>query len=174
MRINGVSTEKTKAIFPAPGKPLAFKRGEEFLAFYATPVWNMDEFHQLCPPPENEHYRFEKGGKVKDPEAPAYLEQLAIYARKRWGYLVLKSLEPSKIEWDGVSLDDPNTWVNVEEELKKHLAFYEFAKLMELVDEANALDQEKLEGNAESFFRQMSQQPAESPKSTPPVEAENS
>jgi hypothetical protein len=154
MRINGVSADKDAAIFPAPGKPLTFKRGQNFLAFYAQPVWDMDEFNALCPLPENKNFRFEKGGKVKDPDAPAWRETLSEYSRKRWGYVVLKSLEPSNIEWDGVSLDDPSTWLTVEEELKKHLAVYEFAKVMELVDEANAIDAAKLEENAESFFQQ--------------------
>lgn len=154
MKINGVSADKSTAIFPAPGKPLTFKRGENFLAFYAQPVWNMDEFNALCPPPENTNYRFEKGGKVKDPDAPQWREKLADYSRKRWGYVVLKSLEPSNIEWEKVSLDDPKTWLYVEEELKEHLAVYEFAKVMELVDEANAIDEAKLEANAESFFQQ--------------------
>lgn len=153
MKINGVSTDKSSAIFPAPDKPLTFRRGNQFLAFYAQPVWDMDEFNELCPMPENTHFRFEKGGKVKDPDAPAYRAALAEYSRKRWGYVVLKSLEPSNIEWDGVSLDDPSTWLNVEEELKKVLAVYEFARVMELVDEANAIDDAKLEENAKSFFQ---------------------
>jgi hypothetical protein len=173
MRINGVTTDKAAAIFPAPDKPLTFKRGDQYLAFLAQPVWNFNEFHALCPLPENNNYRFEKGGKVKDPDAPAYQEALANYGRQRWGYMVLKSLEPSNIEWDNVSLTRPKTWGEVETELKANLSFYEFAKVMELVDEANALDERKLEDNAQSFF-QMMRKSSEQPKSGQPVEAENS
>jgi len=151
MKVNGVSTDKSEAIFG----PLPFKRGKKFLAFYAQPVWDLDEFNALCPPPENEFYRFTKNGKEKDPEAPGYLDLIGRYSRKRWGYVVLKSLEPSKIEWDNVSLKDPNTWDKVEEELRKELGLYEFAKVMTLVDEANAIDEEKLEENAQSFFQLM-------------------
>jgi hypothetical protein len=154
MKINGQST-KDNAIFPAPGKPLTFKRGEGFIAFYAQPVWDMNEFDALLPPPENRKYRFTKNGKEKDPNAPEYQEALAAYRRARWGYVVLKSLEPSKelgVEWETCSLDDPKTWGNVEAELKSALGLYEFAKVMDLVDEANAIDADKLEANAASFF----------------------
>lgn len=157
MKINGVTPDKATAIYPAPNKPLTFKRGDSFLAFYAQPVWSFRDFHAMCPVPENTHYRFEKGGKTKDPDHPAYLEQLALYGRKRWGYMVLKTLEPSNIEWDTVSLSDPNTWLNVEDELRAVLSFYEFAKVIELVETANALDDDKLEENAQSFFQLMSQ-----------------
>jgi len=153
MKIGGVAANKSKAIFPAPDKPLTFRRGNDYLAFFAQPVWDFDEFSALCPLPENTHYRFEKGGKVKDPDAPAYREALKDYARKRWGYLVLKSLEPSRIEWNTVDPDDPETWGNVEHDLRSILSHYEVAALLHLVDEANALDAEKLEDNAKSFFQ---------------------
>lgn len=168
MKVNGVSTDKSKAIFG----PLTFKRGDQFLAFYAQPVWTLDEFEALCPPPVNEYYRFTKNGKEKDPDAPAYRDMISIYSRKRWGYVVLKSLEPSKIEWDKVSLDDPNTWKDVEQELRAELGLYEFAKVMTLVDEANAIDAAKLEENAQSFFQLMSAE--DTSKSSQPVEAESS
>lgn len=152
MKVNGVSADKSSALFG----PLVFKRGEEFLAFYAQPVWDLDEFRASCPEPENTYTRFTKNGKEADPNAPAYQEALTEYYRKRWGYVVLKSLEPSNIEWEGVSLSDPGTWGEVERELKSNLALYEFAKLMQLVDEANAIDDDKLEENAETFFQRRS------------------
>lgn len=175
MKVNGESTKST-ALFPAPGKPLTFKRGDGFIGFYAQPVWDLTEFHALCPPPENNYTRFTKNGKEKDPEAPAYLEALGKYQAKRWGYVILKSLEPSKdlgVEWENVSLEDPDTWDKVEKELRDSLGLYEFAKVLSLVDEANAIDEAKLEENAESFFLKLSQSP-ESEKNSPKVEAESS
>ena len=146
--------------------PLTFKRGDTFLTFYAQPVWNLDEFNQAVKRPVNEFVRFNSQGKKEaDPDAPAYREELIEYGRKRWGYLVLKSLEPSNIEFEKVSLSDPSTWPLVEQELKENLGIYEFAKVMSLVDEANALDEEKLEENAKSFFQRL--QSGESPNVTP-------
>ena len=169
MKVNGVSADKSTAKFG----PLTFKRGDTFLAFYAQPVWNMDEFNALCPRPVNTHVRYEKGGKVKDPDAPAYLEELGKFSVKRWGYVILKTLEPSNIEWENVSLADPGTWGEVEAELRANLGIYEFAKVMELVDEANAIDEAKLEENSQSFFHMMSQ-PSPTEENSQPGEAENS
>lgn len=175
MKINGQST-KTNAIFPEPGKPLTFRRGNGFIAFYAQPVWDLEEFDALMPPPVNTKYRYTKDGKELDPNAPEYKEALAAYVTARWGYVVLKSLEPSKelgVEWETVSLDDPTTWANVETELKEALGLYEFAKVMQLVDEANAIDSTKLEANAESFFQRQREEdgrknsPADEPPSSP-------
>jgi hypothetical protein len=163
MKVNGEST-KANALFPAQGKPLTFKRGNGFIGFYAQPVWDMEEFDELYPKPVNKKIRFNKnapGGKEADPNSPEHKEALAEYARARWGYVVLKSLEPSKelgVEWEAVSLTDPKTWVDVEKELKESLGIYEFAKVMQLVDEANAIDDAKLEANAESFFRGQSEE----------------
>lgn len=149
MKVNGVSNDKNVKF-----GPVVFKRGaNKFLTFYAQPVWSMDEFNAVCPPPVNRSYIFTKNGKELDDNAPAYLEELKQFYRKRWGYVMLKSLEPSKIEWGKVNPSDPKTWSMVEEELREELSIYEFAKVAKLVDEANALDEEKLEENAKSFFQ---------------------
>jgi hypothetical protein len=149
MRVNGQEA-KQKVVFG----PLVFKRGEgQFLAFYAQPVWSYDEFDQLCPTPENKNFVFTREGKKVDDDSPAFRVQLKEYALRKWSWLVLKTLEPSKIEWDQVKEDDPKTWGLVEKELQESLAVFEFNKLMDLVDEANAMSDEKLEANAETFFQ---------------------
>lgn len=168
MKVNGVTVDKSTALFG----PLTFKRGDAFLAFYAQPVWDLEEFHALCPYPENTYTRFTKNGKEPDPDAPAWRELVSRYQRKRWGYVVLKSLEPSKIEWEGVSIEDPSTWDKVEAELSSNLGLYEFAKVMQLVDEANAIDDAKLEENAQSFFLML--QKADTEKNSQAAEAESS
>jgi len=168
MQVGGIEATK-EAIFG----PLPFKRGKDILAFFAQPVWDMDEFNVLCPPPVNRNYRFTKGGKELDPDAPVYKEALAAYGRKRWGYIVMKSLEPSNIKWNKVKADDPETWLNVEEELRETLAHFEFSKLMELVHEANALDEEKLAENAKLFFQRTAQQ-ADPSENSPDSEVANS
>lgn len=150
MKVGGVTNDRD-VVFG----PITFKRGtNQFLAFYAKPVWDLEEFNALCPPPVNKSYYFTKDkGKQLDPEAPAYLEDLQEYYRRRWGFVMMKSLEPSNIEWDTVKPNDPNTWGLVESELRKSLSIYEFARVAKLVDEANALDEAKLEENAQSFFQ---------------------
>lgn len=149
MKVNGVGNDK-KVLFG----PVVFKRGDnKFWSFYAQPVWSMDEFNALCPAPVNRNYVFTAAGKQLDDQAPAYLEELKDFYRRRWGFVMMKSLEPSSIQWEKVNPSDPKTWGLVEEELRGELSVYEFAKVAKLVDEANALDEDKLEENAKSFFQ---------------------
>lgn len=167
MKVGGVANDRN-VVFG----PLTFKRGEgRYLAFLAQPVWSLDEFQALCPVPVNRNYVFTKEGKQLDPESPAFRDDLATYYRKRWAWTVLKSLEPSNIEWDTVKANDPDTWLGIEAELKANLSIYEFAAVMKLIDEANALDADKLEENAKTFFQIQAQHTAQN---TQPTEAVNS
>lgn len=149
MKVNG--QEATKEVVFGP---LCFKRGpKQFLTFYAQPVWSYSEFDQLCPAPENKNVIFTRDGKQTDHNAPAHKHALKEHGVRRWGYYILKSLEPSHIEWDTVDLEDPKTWGLVEQELRDNLAHFEYQQLMALVDEANALDADKLAENAATFFQ---------------------
>lgn len=160
--------------------PLSFKRKDDFITFFAQPVWDFKEFDELCPKPKNTAVSFmrnERGRAIKqvDPEAPEYKTALKGHDEQRWGYYVIKSLEPSfepagDLEWERVDPKDPLTWGLVEQELRDSLSHYEFVKVMALVDEANALDAAKLEENAETFFlreveKEINAQKAESSES---------
>lgn len=149
MKIDGVSTTRDITY-----GPLVFRRGpDKFLAFTAKPCWDLDEFNQLCPYPETRYFVFTKGGKQPDNEHPSFKEEVDRYIMKRWGYVVFKTLEPSKIEFENVDLSKPDTLLNVVPELKKALSIYEWKLLSGLIDEANALDAAKLEENQKSFFQ---------------------
>jgi hypothetical protein len=148
LKVNGV--ENVKEITYGP---LCFPRGDDFLAFIAQPVWSMDEFDKLVPFPKNTNVFFNsEGKKVEDYECSAWKDTEAEYWRVRWGYIVLKTLEPSNMEIDGVTLDDPKTWGSVESILAGELNPQEFNRLMAMVDEANALDARKLEANKATFI----------------------
>ena len=171
MRVGGVENVRDVVY-----GPLVFSRGRDsageeiLLAFYAKPVWDLNEFDEQCPLPECEQYQFTKDGKKKDYDHPVYKDQLAEHDKKRWGYYTLKSLQPSDLELETASLDDPETWGNVESELRSELNLYEFAKLMRLVDEANSLDTRKLDANMETFLQRRAQRTEEN---TQHGEAEN-
>lgn len=162
MKLNGKSTRED-AVFG----PLTFKRKNDFVVFLAQPVWDYKEFDALCPKPENTTTAFmrnEHGRVVKqaDPDAPEYAVALEQYATQKWGYYIWKSLELSfkphgNLEWEKIDYKDPMTWVYIEEELRASFSFYEFAAIMDLVDEANALDAVKLEENSLSFLKREAQ-----------------
>lgn len=143
--------------------PLVFRRGpNSFLAFYAQPVWDLDEFYAVCPEPVNKAVVFTPEGKKPDPESTVYRDDMAEFYAKRWGFTILRTLvnsvaivdgEEAPLQWETAKLDDPETWAGVEKELSDSLSVYEFGRVLTLVQEANALDEEKLEENAASFFQ---------------------
>ena len=156
MKVNGQKLDNTKAIYG----PEVIRRGKTLIGFYAQPVWSYDSFYELCPKPEPPPSAFSREGKKHDFKNPIYLENLERHGRQLWGYYILTSLEPSKLDLSehGVNIDDPETWDKVEEALVHSktnpdgLSHYEFKKVMNLVEEANMLDAEKLETNLESFL----------------------
>lgn len=161
MKVGGVENDKGAALT----EPYVVRRGTlpngepRLLAFIAQPVWSLDDFRERCPipeiPPSCVVYKPD-GRKVSNPNDPQYVLLLEEHNRKQWGYTILKSLEPSRIEFDGVSLDDPDTWGNVELELRGELGHFEFGRVMTLIDEANNIDLDMLEENRQTFFQQNS------------------
>lgn len=156
MRVNGKERKKKDVVFGPLTLQCGYdKKGEpEFWDFLAVPVWNREEFNRLCPEPMPPVRGYKPdGSKTYDIEGKEYKDDLKLHGLRWWGYLILKSLEPSNIQWDTVSLDNPETWDKVEAELDMHLAHYEFNKLTDLVEEANALSAAKLEENRKTFWQ---------------------
>jgi len=167
MKLNGKKFSNENAIFG----PVVIKRGEEFFPFYAEPCWDYVEFDEACPrpvPPVS-GWNASTGRKEADPKSKIHQEALKLWAAKRWGYYVLKSLAPTKLELEGVSLDDFDSLGKVDEAMKYDkeknpdgLSEYEFLEVMTLVDEANLLDADKLEENKKSFLDLMANPAASS------------
>ena len=67
---------------------------------------DMDEFSKLCPDPKPPVMLTRQGQKANLNDV-GYQQREAEQAKRRWAYIVVKSLEPSQIEWDTVKLDDP-------------------------------------------------------------------
>ena len=103
---------------------------------------------------------------------------LGEWAKKRLGYMVIRSLAPSEIEWDTANVNDPRTWANWEDDLKSGgLTQVECNRVLALVLEANALDEAKLQKAREVFlagqapmppeFSGPATEPANTPSGTP-------
>jgi hypothetical protein len=94
---------------------------------------------------------------------PGYLDQLAQYNIRKMAWIVLKSLEPSEIEWETVEMENPSTWVNYQKELREAgFSEIEVNRICNICMQANALDEAKLEAARQSFLRGQ----AEAEKST--------
>lgn len=141
--------------------PVVIMRSGKKFGIYARPVWNFEDFDAAYPMPEPPPTGFnaKTGKREADPNSAAYKGMIEAYGRARWGWMVWKSvLQPSEIELEGISIEDPQSFERVEGLLKHSpenpggLSHFEFQAVMQLFNEANMLDDEKMEANRESFL----------------------
>ncbi len=135
MRIGGIDP----GALPAE-EVLVLPRGEESIVFRARGLADMDEFDKLCPEPKPP-VRLTKAGKEPNEEDTNWRSAMLAHGRRRVAYMVVKSLEPSKIEWDSVDLDIPKTWLNYTDDLRRAgFSQVQINRIVGLVWEANCLD----------------------------------
>lgn len=131
---------------------LVLPRIDGDIVLKARAVLDMDEFNNMCPMPKAPGM-LTKDGFSPNTNAPAYKQQVADHANKRFAFIVLKSLEPSEIEWDTVDADKPSTWTNWEKDLAAAgFNGVEVQRITVLVMQANSLDEGKLKAARDSFL----------------------
>jgi len=131
---------------------LVLPRLEEDIIVRATAVTSMKEFDDLVPEPKAPGIRTKDGWKpnVKD---TSYRQQIEHYNNQRLAYLVIVSLEPSKVEWARVNIEDPSTYLEWDKELREAgLSDVEVNRVVLCVMQANALDEDKLKMAREVFL----------------------
>jgi hypothetical protein len=139
---------------------LVLPRGEgESIIFKAKAVLNMDEFDKAHPQPSPPSKIARGGKKVEDPDNALYKKKLTDHNKRRIGYMIIKSLEATEgLEWDTVDITDPNTWGNYDKELRDSgFSDVEVMRIIQLVMQANCLDEGRLEEARESFLLTQSQ-----------------
>jgi hypothetical protein len=148
MRINGVDPKTLPQ-----EEVLVIPKGDQNIVFRARGVPDMVEFNALCPEPKPS-VRMVAGG-VLEPNItePGYQAAVQEYSKRHLSYLVIKSLEPSKVEWDTVNMDSPGTWCNWEKDfLNNGLLPSDCNRIMALVLEANSLSEAKIKQAREVFL----------------------
>ena len=131
---------------------LVLPRGDSQIVFRAIGLRDLEEFNKVCPQPQPPGKRTREGF-IPNMNDPTYQQVMTEWGKKRFGYMLVKSLEPSEIEWDTVNLADPRTWLQWEDELRDSgLTQIEVNRVATLVLEANALDDEKLTKAREYFL----------------------
>lgn len=146
MKIGGVEVKACEEILVLP-------RLSGDIVIKAHAVKDMDLFHALCPSPTAPGVRTKDGFKP-NVEDKNYLQLLDIYSTQRLAYIVIKSLEPSCIEWEKVKLEDPTTWTLWSSELTAAgLSDVECQLILRCVLQANSLDEEKLKEARSVFLR---------------------
>ena len=137
-------------------------RGEQQIPIRARAVLDMETFEKLCPEPKPPGKRT-KAGWVPNTDDPGYRTILNNYQSQRLAYMMIKSLEPSNIEWDTVVMDNPGTWTNYLEDLKNAgLSAIEINRVIACVMQANSLDERKLEEARKVFLLGQAQELDES------------
>jgi hypothetical protein len=136
-----------------PEAVLVLPRTDGSIVFRARGLSDMDEFNKLCPEPTPPSALSADGSKTFDHSNKDYLAALAEHNKRWWAYLVVKSLEPSNIEWDTVKLEQSSTWANWEADLlASKFTKIECNRVYKTVLEANSLDESKLQRARELFL----------------------
>lgn len=147
MKIGGIEVKGPNEVL------LVLPREEYEIVIRARAVLDMSEFEELCPEPKPPGKQT-KGGYEYDTDDPGYKQQMENHNERQLGFLVVKSLEPSEIEWDLVDISKPNTYTKWQEDFQgAGLSTIEVNRIMQVVMEANALDESKLEAARQVFLR---------------------
>lgn len=131
---------------------LVLSRKEGQIVLTARAIADMEDFTSRVNEPKPRRV-FRKGkGWGDDTDHPDYQVELNRYGGLKMAWIVLKSLEPSQIEWDTVNMKQPASWENWEKDLKANgFTQHECNLVLGLVLSANQLSEAKLERARELF-----------------------
>ena len=147
MRIGGVEVKPNEEILVLP------RSDGDDIVIRAKAVKINEEFEKRLPEPTPPNVRTKDGSKP-DYKVENYKQALALRDTQRFNFLVIKSLEPSEIEWEEVDMDVPSTWSKWSKELiEAGLSEIEVNRIANAVMAANSLDEEKIEEARKSFLR---------------------
>ena len=145
------------------------------IIFVAEAVTDLAAINDILTIPEPPVVQRAGGVIDKNVKDPGYIQQVIEYNAKRMVWVILHSLAPSEIEWEIVDIEDPKTYLKFEEELREAgFSPIEVSKIQDIVLEANALDDEKLEAARQVFLRgQAAARKNTSGPSTPPQSSQS-
>lgn len=147
MKIGGVQVTKAEELLVLPrnnGEPVVFR---------AIPVAIAEEFDSKVPMPVAPMVQ-KKDGKYNDTNDPEYVKALKLRGERRFSLMIIRSLEPSNIEWETIKLEDSSSWLNWEQELKDAgLSETECNRVVAAVMAANSLDEDAIKEAREAFLR---------------------
>ena len=146
MKIGGVQVSPCEELLVLP------RSDSEDIVIRAKAVRINEEFDKLVPMPVAPNVRTKDGSKP-DHKDKNYKKAVEIRDNQRFAFMVIKSLEPSEIEWEKVSLEQPNTWIKWKEELMDAgISEIETNRIVNAVMSANSLDEAKIEEARKNFL----------------------
>jgi hypothetical protein len=166
MRVGGVEVtgpNEDILVLPRPNGDLVFR---------ARACVDLGSFEDRFPRPKPPGMTVRGKGYVLDEKDKTYQENLKNWSAMHEAYMILKSLEPSDIDWQTVDMEKPSTWTKWKQELlDSHITQVEVMRIVSLVAAVNCLDEAKLEQAREAFLAGQGSTPDES--SGPDTEPEN-
>jgi hypothetical protein len=145
MRISGVEVTTSEALLVLP-------RDKGDIPIKAVAVSIAEEFDEKCPMPVAPMLQTKDGNKpdLKDKD---YKAALSRRSDMRWALMIIRSLEPSNIEWNEVNVDAPSTWLKWDDEMQAGgLSEVETNRIVGLVMQANSLDEAKIKAARANFL----------------------
>ena len=145
MRISGVEVTGSEALLVLP-------RDSGDIPIKAFAVSITEEFNEKCPVPVAPMLQTKNGNKP-DHSDKDYKAAVSRRGETRFAFMVVRSLEPSNIEWDEVDADAPTTCPKWQDELiEAGLSETECNRITNLVAEANSLDEDKIKAARDNFL----------------------
>lgn len=126
----------------------------ENLVFIAEAVEGYEPVDKILKEPQPPKKKRPGNEIVEDHSDTGYQLQLRLHQRKRMAWMILKSLEATPdLEWETVQMNNPDTWLNWEKELKEaDLNQFEINRIINGVFAANCLNETLVEAARESFL----------------------
>lgn len=163
MKLNGRSAcaNVVTVVFP--------REGNADLLFKAAAIMDGEDFGKLVPEPQPPMVR--KPGEnvdTMDLKDSKYVKALAKRSKLQTYWIIIKSLAATPgLEWDKLSIDDPDTWVLLDDEMKDFgLSAIEKSKLIQACFRANSMDEAFIEA-AKLRFMSSQQAAAQTATSSP-------
>lgn len=131
---------------------LVLPRKNSQIVITARAFKSLEEFEENVPKPTPQKV-FQKGkGWLPNLKDKTYMDQMTKYGKLRVAYYVVKSLEPSDIQWTTLDPVDLTTWDRWEEDfLNAGFNQHECNLILGLCLAVNNLDERKLEQARELF-----------------------
>ena len=147
MKVNGKELDAPKPV----DVPVTING--ETIIFKVAAVLDYSDFESLCPVPQPPEVITPGNIRRNNPQDPKYRDEIKRHGERRTAWMFLQSLSKTEgLEWETVKEDDPETWENMEGELRKSLAPHSVNRLISKMCEANGLGEEVLREARESFL----------------------
>lgn len=149
MKINGMKLEGPNIV------TLVLPREYGDIVIRAQAVLDYKKFEALCPRPTPPMKIARGTGKVPDFDDRFYIGEISTYGAKKTAFMFLESLKATPgLEWETVSMTEPSTWANYEEELSSAgFSDVERQRILQAVIDANCLNETRLEEARERFLK---------------------